>query len=193
MNNKDADQTTRMRRLICAFVVRIWHKTRFLMAWLTYISSEYDWVVRALIYKLLINEIVYWQYCIYHKISSGSELMSNKSNWKGVCCIVNTSRFYLVVVFHHHWSSRLHIRALESWTIVSNVAWLFTLLPWSLSSKHFSRTCSYFKCMQLQTTVSNHLYVTLNLRYSKWWSSFRLCCFWRSFCVYEDLILLWFW
>ena len=24
--NKDADQTARMRRLICAFVVRIWHK-----------------------------------------------------------------------------------------------------------------------------------------------------------------------
>ena len=30
--NKGADQTARMRRLICAFVVRIWHNTRFLMA-----------------------------------------------------------------------------------------------------------------------------------------------------------------
>ena len=30
--NKGADQTARMRRLICAFVVCIWHKTRFLMA-----------------------------------------------------------------------------------------------------------------------------------------------------------------
>ena len=30
-NNKDADQTARMRRLICAFVVRIWHKTHFPM------------------------------------------------------------------------------------------------------------------------------------------------------------------
>ena len=26
MNNKGADQTARMRRLICAFVVHIWHK-----------------------------------------------------------------------------------------------------------------------------------------------------------------------
>ena len=33
-NNKGADQTVQMRRLICAFVVRIWHKTHFLMAWL---------------------------------------------------------------------------------------------------------------------------------------------------------------
>ena len=35
-NNKGADQTARMRRLICAFVVRIWHKTHFLMAWLIF-------------------------------------------------------------------------------------------------------------------------------------------------------------
>ena len=28
-NNKDTDQTTRMRRLICAFVVRIWNKQVF--------------------------------------------------------------------------------------------------------------------------------------------------------------------
>ena len=33
-NNKGADQTARMRRLICAFVVRIWHKTHFRMTWL---------------------------------------------------------------------------------------------------------------------------------------------------------------
>ena len=34
--NKGADQTARMRRLICAFVVRVWHKRRFLMARLIY-------------------------------------------------------------------------------------------------------------------------------------------------------------
>ena len=34
VNNKGADQTARMRMLICAFVVRIWHKTSFLMMWL---------------------------------------------------------------------------------------------------------------------------------------------------------------
>ena len=28
-NNEGADQTARMRRLICAFVVRIWHKQGF--------------------------------------------------------------------------------------------------------------------------------------------------------------------
>ena len=33
-NNKVADQTMQMCRLICAFVVRIWHKTDFLMIWL---------------------------------------------------------------------------------------------------------------------------------------------------------------
>ena len=34
-NNKGADQTAWVRRLICAFVVRIWHETGFLMTWLT--------------------------------------------------------------------------------------------------------------------------------------------------------------
>ena len=34
-NNKGADQTARMHRLICSFVVRIWQKkTGFLMTWL---------------------------------------------------------------------------------------------------------------------------------------------------------------
>ena len=40
-SNKGADQTVWMRRLICAFVVRIWHKTGFLMIWLTYHLSMY--------------------------------------------------------------------------------------------------------------------------------------------------------
>ena len=33
--NKGADQTAQIRRLICTFVVRIWHKTHFRMTWLT--------------------------------------------------------------------------------------------------------------------------------------------------------------
>ena len=37
MNNKGADQTAWMHRLICAFVVCIWHTTHFLMARLMYI------------------------------------------------------------------------------------------------------------------------------------------------------------
>ena len=39
---------------------------------------------------------------------------------------------------------------------------------------------------------ANHLYANRNLRYSKCWPSFLLCCFWRVFSVYEELILLWF-
>ena len=35
-NNRSADQTARMRSLICAFVVRIWHKTHFRMTWLNF-------------------------------------------------------------------------------------------------------------------------------------------------------------
>ena len=31
-NNKDADQTAQMRRMICAFAVRIW-QTSFVMTW----------------------------------------------------------------------------------------------------------------------------------------------------------------
>ena len=37
--DKGADQTARMRRLICTFVVRIRHKTHFLMASLIYFST----------------------------------------------------------------------------------------------------------------------------------------------------------
>ena len=40
MNNKGADQTAWMRRLICVFVVCIWHKTHFLMARLIYLKKK---------------------------------------------------------------------------------------------------------------------------------------------------------
>ena len=33
-----------MRRLICTFVVRIWHKTRFRMTWPIYANSEGSWM-----------------------------------------------------------------------------------------------------------------------------------------------------
>ena len=36
-NNKGADQTAQMRRLICAFVVHIWHKQ--ILTWLTNFSQ----------------------------------------------------------------------------------------------------------------------------------------------------------
>ena len=39
---------------------------------------------------------------------------------------------------------------------------------------------------------ANHLYANRNLRYSKWWPSFLLCCFWQVFSLYKELILLWF-
>ena len=40
-NNKGADQTARMRRLIYIFVVRIWQKKKgFLMTWLKYSLQE---------------------------------------------------------------------------------------------------------------------------------------------------------
>ena len=36
VNNKDAHQTVLMRRLVCALVVRIWHRINFLMKWLVF-------------------------------------------------------------------------------------------------------------------------------------------------------------
>ena len=36
VNNKGAHQTVWMRRLICAFAVRIWHRTNVLMKWLVF-------------------------------------------------------------------------------------------------------------------------------------------------------------
>ena len=42
MNNKGAEQTARMRRLICAFVVRIWHKQVLLMTW-----PKKEWVINC--------------------------------------------------------------------------------------------------------------------------------------------------
>ena len=40
MNNKGADQTARMCRLICTFVVRILHKTHFRLTWPTWALSR---------------------------------------------------------------------------------------------------------------------------------------------------------
>ena len=37
--NKDPDQTAQMHRLICIFVVCIWHKAGFLMMWLIFIGA----------------------------------------------------------------------------------------------------------------------------------------------------------
>ena len=39
--NKGADQTAQMHRLICGFVVRIWHKADFLMMWLKYYDPRW--------------------------------------------------------------------------------------------------------------------------------------------------------
>ena len=41
MNNKGADQTAQMRRMICDFIVSIRHKTRFLMARLMYFENVF--------------------------------------------------------------------------------------------------------------------------------------------------------
>ena len=53
-----------------------------------------------------------------------------------------------------------------------------------------------YKCISMRfkrwSQCANHLYANRNLRYSKWWPSFLLCCFWRVFCDYEVLFLLWF-
>ena len=69
MNNKGADQTARMRRLICAFVVHIWHKTHFLMAQL--ISSLCDDVLRPLLTAM--EGVSIWSfYWASHLISSQS-------------------------------------------------------------------------------------------------------------------------
>ena len=40
VNNKGADQTVQMRRLMCTFVVHIWNKTHFLMAWLIWLLNQ---------------------------------------------------------------------------------------------------------------------------------------------------------
>ena len=41
MNNKGADQTAQRRRLICTFVVRIWHKTYFCMTWPIFLVNDF--------------------------------------------------------------------------------------------------------------------------------------------------------
>ena len=49
VNNKGADQTARMHRLICIFIVRIWHKQ--VLSWhSSYIKHEF-WTERSLTFK----------------------------------------------------------------------------------------------------------------------------------------------
>ena len=50
MNNKGADQTARMRRLMCAFVVRIWHKQVFSWRGSTVVVIYFGRAVSALYY-----------------------------------------------------------------------------------------------------------------------------------------------
>ena len=54
-----------MRRLICAFVVRIWHKTHFLMARLICKRASLGW----------------WTYAHIHLTSFGSVLWDTKYRW----------------------------------------------------------------------------------------------------------------
>ena len=83
MNNKGADQTVRMRKLICAFVVRIWHKTHLLMARHTYICYEGEGLVAMTgIAPVLINSVD-----PQIRISVCSEDLRNK--------IISSSKFYL--------------------------------------------------------------------------------------------------
>ena len=72
--------------------------------------------------------------------------------------------------------------------IAKHVRWSITLLCRVISQKKKMHRND----LKTKSQCANHLYANWNLRYSKWWPSFLLCCFWRVFCVYEELILLWF-
>ena len=80
---------------------------------------------------------------------------------------------------------------------------LFDICNFSMTSWNYKEWYIYiflwnFWCVNSGESLTNsptvcfHLYANRNLRYSKWWPSFLLCCFWRVFLVYEELILSWF-
>ena len=50
VNNKGTDQTVGMRRLICTFVVRMWHKAGFLITWLRRFSKWKHTSAKFLVY-----------------------------------------------------------------------------------------------------------------------------------------------
>ena len=80
MNNKGADQTAWMHRLICAFVVGKWHKTHFLMAQLIWMTKVH---LNCQIYhkfpkysdtqNICCNHSKIWTLCLYHRIMSPND------------------------------------------------------------------------------------------------------------------------
>ena len=84
-NNKGADQTAGMRRLICAFVVRIWDKTCFGMTWLIHVccvlfqgqnrSEQISWVIMA-----ALQNAYRWAYSSSENASCQNPFMSFADN-----------------------------------------------------------------------------------------------------------------
>ena len=76
-----------MCRLICAFVVRIWHKTHFLMGWLKYFTNEER---RQHKFRYFIMRVDRWCQCMRYSIRpvlynenalSRTSRMSPKTEW----------------------------------------------------------------------------------------------------------------
>ena len=62
VNKKDADQTARVRGLFCAFVVRIWHKTGFLITGRgSSIGNEFAWHASGPEFDPHVRHILSWE------------------------------------------------------------------------------------------------------------------------------------
>ena len=69
-NNKDADQTARMRMLICVFVVRIWHKQIFSLAQVI-LNFEIDTCVNTNFIEIRIIATDSERFLVFHIILEG--------------------------------------------------------------------------------------------------------------------------
>ena len=96
-NNKGADQTARMRRLICAFVVRIWHKSGFLISHTT--SSTFESTLAGLVdineSKLSCLGMFYYCKLTTQQVSTRyTKYISSMLDTDDSFCQLNTTPFY---------------------------------------------------------------------------------------------------
>ena len=98
VNNKGAHQTVWMCRLNCAFVVRMWHRTNFLMKWLVFFFVEWIDLRTPVINKPFIKK--------FATVNKSTKIKQNRitsmfSLWRCVSVCSQTAK-----IDHNYWTIR---------------------------------------------------------------------------------------
>ena len=124
MNNKGADQTARMRRLICAFVVHIWHRQGFIYDAIELNILSHQSKLHRQLYLWAQYQSVWASFSVSHSLS--------RQGWSWSRCL--SAGFS--PVSQHHQSVLLFPHLFHLW-------WSTCLLCWQPKDDIvFNKTCS---------------------------------------------------